>query len=147
MFELGTDGPSVILVGVDGSQSSMRAAAYAAGLARRQRSRLALVYVAPLGIVAAPQAAAATAELGREIAADLERQLQEAIERTPEDQRPQWEYHTVQGDPYNGLVETADRLLADAVVIGASEKAGHRILGSVAIRLVKAGHWPVTVVP
>ena len=41
----------------------------------------------------------------------------------------------------------ASRLKADAVVIGASQKAGHRILGSVAIRLVKAGRWPVTVVP
>ncbi|MEU7604012.1 universal stress protein, partial [Streptomyces sp. NPDC041003] len=26
-------------------------------------------------------------------------------------------------------------------------QAGHRIVGSVAIRLVKAGRWPVTVVP
>ncbi|CAM5274783.1 universal stress protein A [Streptomyces purpurascens] len=36
---------------------------------------------------------------------------------------------------------------ADAVVVGASEQAGHRIVGSVAVRLVKAGRWPVTVVP
>jgi hypothetical protein len=33
-FELGTDGPKVILVGVDDSVTSLRAAAYAAGLAR-----------------------------------------------------------------------------------------------------------------
>jgi nucleotide-binding universal stress UspA family protein len=44
-FELGTDGPSLILVGVDGSRTSLRAAAYAAGLARRQHSRLLVVYV------------------------------------------------------------------------------------------------------
>lgn len=30
-FERGTDGPKVIVVGIDGSESSMRAAAYAAG--------------------------------------------------------------------------------------------------------------------
>jgi hypothetical protein len=35
-FEFGTDGPSLILVGVDGSRTSLRAAAYAGGLARRQ---------------------------------------------------------------------------------------------------------------
>ena len=35
-FELGTDGPKVILVGLDDSVTSMRAGAYAAGLARRQ---------------------------------------------------------------------------------------------------------------
>lgn len=35
-FELGTDGPLSILVGVDGSTTSQRAGWYAAGLARRQ---------------------------------------------------------------------------------------------------------------
>ena len=44
-FELGTDGPSLIMVGVDGSRTSLRAAAYAAGLARRQHCRLLAVYV------------------------------------------------------------------------------------------------------
>ncbi|NUR68190.1 MAG: universal stress protein, partial [Streptomyces sp.] len=55
--------------------------------------------------------------------------------------------HTFRGDPYGGLVKAADELKADAVVVGASEQAGHRIVGSVAVRLVKAGRWPVTVVP
>lgn len=44
-------------------------------------------------------------------------------------------------------MKAADELRADAVVVGASEQAGHRIIGSVAVRLVKAGRWPVTVVP
>jgi Universal stress protein family len=52
-FELGTDGPTVILVGVDGSPTSLRACAYAAGLARRQRAGMIVVYVGPLASIAA----------------------------------------------------------------------------------------------
>ena len=47
-FELGTDGPTAILAGIDGSTTSLRAGAYAAGLARRQRARLVAVYVEPV---------------------------------------------------------------------------------------------------
>lgn len=147
MFELGTDGPSVIMAGVDGSQSSLRAAAYASGLARRQGSMLVLAYIQSYGLVSAPEAAAAAADLGREQAAELEQQMRDAVARIPELASLRWEFHTRRGDAYNGLVELAKELRADAVVIGASEKAGHRFLGSVAIRLVKAGLWPVTVVP
>jgi nucleotide-binding universal stress UspA family protein len=132
---------------VDGTASSLRAAAYAAGLARRQRSLLAVVYIQPMGTMGGADVGVAVAEAGREVAADLERQIREGVDRmsTPGDFR--WEFHTAQGDPYGGLVQQADLLRADAVVIGASEKAGHRIVGSVAVRLVKAGRWPVTVVP
>ena len=49
-FELGTDGPSVIMVGVDDSTTSIRAGWYAAGLARRQRAKLVAVFVAPLPV-------------------------------------------------------------------------------------------------
>src|SRR5882724_4170136 len=135
MFELGTDGPLVIVAGVDGSDSSMRAAAYAAGLARRQGSKLVIAYVKPMG-TGSPQAGAAIAQVGDEVAADLQRQMQEAADRLPAGQRARWEFHTTEGDPYHGLIELANRLKADAVVIGASEQAGHRILGSVAVRLV-----------
>ena len=47
-FELGTDGPSAILVGVDDSVTATRAGWYAAGLARRQGAKLIAVYVAPV---------------------------------------------------------------------------------------------------
>jgi nucleotide-binding universal stress UspA family protein len=41
----------------------------------------------------------------------------------------------------------ATEIRADAIVVGASTWAGHRFAGSLAVRLVKAGRWPVTVVP
>ncbi|WP_030572299.1 universal stress protein [Streptomyces aureocirculatus] len=145
-FERGTDGPKVIVAGVDGSDSSLRAAAYAGGLARRQRALLAVVYVQPV-VAAGAALGAPIADTTEEIAENLIAEIRDATERVKGIFDVRWEFHTFRGDPYNGLVTAADELKADAVVVGASEQAGHRIVGSVAVRLVKAGRWPVTVVP
>ncbi|MDJ0382799.1 universal stress protein [Streptomyces sp. G-G2] len=145
-FERGTDGPKVILAGVDGSESSLRAAAYAAGLARRQNALLALVYVQPV-IPAGAAMGVPVAGTTEEIAEGIAAEIQESAERLKGIYEMRWQFHTFRGDPYSGLVTAAEELTADAVVVGASEQAGHRILGSVAVRLVKAGRWPVTVVP
>ena len=51
------------------------------------------------------------------------------------------------GDPYHEITRIAKETRADAIVVGASLKAGHRLMGSLAVRLVRAGKWPVTVVP
>jgi nucleotide-binding universal stress UspA family protein len=51
------------------------------------------------------------------------------------------------GDPYREINRVADETRADAIVVGASKQAGHRLIGSLAVRLVRAGKWPVTVVP
>ncbi|MBT2460075.1 universal stress protein [Streptomyces sp. ISL-86] len=145
-FERGTDGPKVILAGVDGSESSLRAAAYAAGLARRQNALLALVYVQPV-MPAGASLGAPVAGTTEEIAQGLVAEIRESAERLKGIFDVRWQFHTFRGDPYSGLVSAAEELTADAVVVGASEQAGHRIVGSVAVRLVKAGRWPVTVVP
>ncbi|OON72720.1 universal stress protein [Streptomyces tsukubensis] len=145
-FERGTDGPKVIVVGVDGSESAYRAAAYAAGLARRQGALLAIVYIQPVMATGAA-IGAPVAETTDEIADALVQEIRLATERVKDIFDVRWEFHTFRGDPYNGLVTAADELKADAVVVGASEQAGHRFVGSVAVRLVKSGRWPVTVVP
>lgn len=145
-FERGTDGPKVIVVGADGSESSWRAVSYAAGLARRQNALLAVVYVQPV-IVSGALLGAPVGEVTTEVADELEAEIRRSAERLRGMYAMRWEFHTYRGDPYNGLVAAAEALTADAVVVGASEQAGHRIVGSVAVRLVKAGRWPVTVVP
>jgi nucleotide-binding universal stress UspA family protein len=45
------------------------------------------------------------------------------------------------------LCRIASEVRADAVVVVASTQAGHRLMGSLAVRLVRAGRSPVTVVP
>ncbi len=145
-FERGTDGPKVIMAGVDGSASSLRAASYAAGLARRQNALLALVYVQPL-IAAGSSLGAPVTGTTEEIAEELAAEIRASAERVKDLWQVRWEFRTFRGDAYAGLVRAADELRADAVVVGASESAGHRFVGSVAVRLVKAGRWPVTVVP
>jgi nucleotide-binding universal stress UspA family protein len=148
-FELGTDGPMVVLTGVDGSRTSLRAAAYAAGLARRQGSRLVVVYVAGGGAMGglaglAPGSAAAIAMSSRDYGEQLRAQAMEAAKLL---EMPPFEFLTAEGDPYSEITRIAKEVGAEVVVIGASESAGHRLVGSLAVRLIRAGRWPVTVVP
>jgi nucleotide-binding universal stress UspA family protein len=148
-FELGTDGPKVILVGVDDTVTSMRAGAYAAGLARRQGARLVCVYVerpaAMFGAAAGAGAGAIAAqeEALRETAASLRQEAEAGAQRLG----VPLTFVIAHGDPYTELRRVADEMRADAVIVGASMQAGHRWVGSLAVRLVKAGRWPVTVVP
>jgi nucleotide-binding universal stress UspA family protein len=146
-FELGRDGPSSILVGVDGSTTSVRAAWYAAGLARRQRASLSVVYVGTLTAgLAVPSAAgleAARREAEDEAVADMRRRAEEfsAEMGVP------ITFVATRGDAFSELCRIAEEIHADAVVVGASAHVGHRFIGSLAVRLVKAARWPITVVP
>lgn len=147
-FELGTDGPSVILVGVDDTVTSLRAAAYAAGLARRQRARIVAVYVAAVGSVAAASPVGATMLAAEAEAHDeLAGELRARAERTAGELGIPVTFVAAHGDPYHEIKRVAEETRADAIVVGASAQAGHRLIGSLAVRLVRAGKWPVTVVP
>lgn len=147
-FELGSDGPSAILVGVDDSTTSIRAGWYAAGLARRQRARLVAVFVAPLTSfgTAGPGGAALTVakdEAFRSAAEDMESRAHAIADELG----ISITFVAARGDPYSEIVRIAREVRADAIVVGASAHAGHRFVGSLAVRLVRSGKWPVTVVP
>lgn len=144
-FELGTDGPTLILVGVDGSPTSLRAGAYAAGLARRQHCRLLVVHVVPpVGVAGfVPGAMGVVGDTITEVSEELRRSVEDAARQFGIDT----EFRIERGDAYSVLVRIAEDVRADAVVVGASAGAGHRVVGSIALRLVRAGRWPVTVVP
>jgi nucleotide-binding universal stress UspA family protein len=144
-FELGTDGPRNMLVGVDGSDTSLHALAYAVGLARRQGAHLIVLYVRPTAAMSAqvPATAGAVAQTQDEITTELQRTVDEGIARLG----IAIEFLTRNGNPYKELIAVARELRVDAIVVGASTQAGHKLVGSLAGRLVKDAEWPVTVVP
>ena len=146
-FELGTDGPKTIVVGLDGSRTSWRAASYANGLARRQRSQVTVVYVVSPGALAAMTADAVAAMAAEDVGEEMGAGLREQVERLAAERGIATEFLMVRGDPFTELRRVAQEVRADALVVGASERAGHRFVGSLAGRLVKAARWPVTVVP
>jgi nucleotide-binding universal stress UspA family protein len=148
-FELGTDGPTALVVGVDGSETSLRAAAYAAGLARRQHARLVVVYARrrPAGVVTIADTSGIAVRGVLEAQDEVELELREALRAHGSGWRFDAELVVREGDPLTVLCEVAREVRADAVVVGSSMSRGHRIAGSLAVRLVRAARWPVTVVP
>ena len=139
------DGPSLILVGVDGSDTSMRAGAYAAGLARRQGSRLVALYVRGASALSAAGAGAVgyIEEAQDTVAAELRQNLEGSSARLGIDAT----LEIREGNPFAELMRLADERHPDAVVVGASMQAGHRFIGSLATHLVRSARWPVIVVP
>ncbi|MEV6812404.1 universal stress protein [Micromonospora sp. NPDC051296] len=145
-YERGTDGPRVVLVGVDGSRTSLRAAAYAAGLARRQGAGLVVVFVSSPAAYAAMISgvvAGAVQQTHDELAEDLRQECR----RGADELGVPVTFLCRRGDAYTELCAAAAETRADLVVVGTSEQAGHRLVGSVATRLVRTGRWPVVVVP
>jgi nucleotide-binding universal stress UspA family protein len=145
VFERGTDGPRVIVAAVDGSTTSMRAASYAAGLARRQAAELVVVFVNAGSALAnlIPEAGLLANDAQHAVADDLRRQVVDGAKRVGIRAR----FVEVKGDAYTEISRICTDVLADAVIVGASTSAGHRMVGSLGVRLVRAGRWPVTVVP
>ena len=147
-FEYGVDGPRAVVVGIDGSETAWRALHYAIGQARRQGSRVVAVYADRIPALAfataVPLAAAAVVDEGTDT---LVVELRTGVERLAVEYGVAAGFEMVAGDPVAALVHVAERERADAVVVGASVQAGHKLFGSVAMRVVRTGRWPVTVVP
>lgn len=107
-----------------------------------------MVFVAPIATAAAvgPGGAAvvvAEAQAHQEIADALRARAELAASELGVDVT----FVTARGDAYSEIKRIAGETRADAIVVGASAKAGHKLVGSLAVRLVRASRWPVTVVP
>jgi nucleotide-binding universal stress UspA family protein len=143
-FEIGKDGLAVVVVGVDGGDPAINAAAWAAGLARRERARLVLVYVEPLTSPGywTPVPFGDALDAG----AAFVDELRHNAELFLESQGVRWEVVHHRGDAAHSLEAIPEDLRADCIVIGRSH-AGAGVLGSVARTLINLATRPVVVVP
>ena len=136
------------MVGVDGSPTSLRAGAYAAGLARRQGSVLTVVFARRIGATAPtaydPTGASLSAQSGR---MDLvESELVEQLEKTPWAVQAHLEVRT--GPPVHVITQLAHEVRAEAIVVGCPRRLSLLLPGgSVPAQLMRARRWPVIVVP
>jgi nucleotide-binding universal stress UspA family protein len=139
------DGRPLILVAVDGSETSLRAGAYAAGLARRQHARLVCLFVHSTSALASlnPALAGPLRLAHDQLAAELRETVRANAQRLGIDVT----FVERRGSPAQEIIRVADELTVDAVVVGASTRAGHRFVGSLASHLIRSARWPVTVVP
>jgi nucleotide-binding universal stress UspA family protein len=146
--DLGKDGPSVIVVGIDDSVTGKRAGWYAAGLARRQGARLVIVFVCPVSVMAEADLTGSGAALPAvEVEVDVVTGTRLLAARVTQELGISMTFVIAYGDPYREITRVAEETRADAIVVGMSRKAGHRLMGSVAVRLARASKCPVTVVP
>jgi nucleotide-binding universal stress UspA family protein len=90
-----------------------------------------------------PETAGAMLQAHEQIAADIKAQIAYGLERIG----VHASFVRRRGNPYLELVRVAQELRVDAIVVGASTQSGHRLVGSLAGRLVRDAKWPVTVVP
>jgi nucleotide-binding universal stress UspA family protein len=142
-FELGCDGPTTLVVGVDGSDTATRALYYTLGLARRQHCRVIAVYAITTlaGYDGAMGAAPYQASL------ELAEELRPKIQALAADFHVTTAFLAVPGDPVTVLIKVAAAHHADGIVLGASKAIGHKLFGSSAVRAVRRCSCPVTVVP
>jgi nucleotide-binding universal stress UspA family protein len=141
---------NAVVTGVDGSESSQRAAEHAAAIARHWEARLHLVTVVRTpegwwGIGGAPPSpealSAALIEGQQKILSEMEEHLDlDGVD-----------YETMEelGDPVSRLISVCESTDADMLVIGrrGAGLAERIILGSVADRLCHLAPCPVLVIP
>jgi nucleotide-binding universal stress UspA family protein len=143
-FEIGKDGVGAVVLGYDGSPPSTHAAAWAAGLARRENGLLLVVYVEALSSPAywtALSGAAAT-----EASAEYVQELRDQAGPLLDERGVRWEMLYGQGDPAKVLESIAEERRADCIVVGRSRHRGG-LLGTVPKSLLAHASRPVVVVP
>jgi len=136
----------VIVVGMDDSDSAWRAAAYAVGLARRQRaSRLVFVHVGRrTGVYASvPEVIPYARNAHKSVVTDFRDRLRADVGDADLD----WEYRIEIGNSRTSLHSVADDVRADLVVVGGPQHSKHRFARPIGTWLISRRRWPVLIIP
>ena len=140
--------PRMILVATDFSECAERATSYALDLAERLDARVELVHSWTLPPITLPEGMVAPV-------GDLAKLIEEGAQRAIDDALARHERKGVRlhgtlicNDPRDAVIQAANQLKADLVVMGTHGRRGWRraLLGSVAEEVVRGARCPVLVV-
>jgi nucleotide-binding universal stress UspA family protein len=143
--EFSTVAPHSVLVAVDCSRTSLRAADYATGLANRSGVAVVGVYVRHHGVLLAssPGLSVYARAAETQLAGEAEDYLAESAGQTG----TACAFTVLDGSPVLAIRALAKELQVSALVVGASEHWAHRRFGSLAVRLARTAPCPVIIVP
>jgi nucleotide-binding universal stress UspA family protein len=143
---------ALIVVGIDGSDTSWDAFCWACGETIRLGGRTVAVFVGPTsGATSATASASFTGTVVPYVA--IQQSMTDQAEKLSEQVRAYGQDHCVdvafvhtQGDTAKELLRIANSDHADLLVVGASTKARHRLAGSLGRRLIGRRRAPIVVV-
>lgn len=142
---------TVVVVGIDGSDTSWDAFWWATGQARRMDGRIVAAFVSPtadinMAVMSAFPAAAFDYAGAEHLATDQAEQLRRQVEKFAGEHGILLSFVHAYGDPMAELTRIAEECRADIIVVGKSTKARHHVAGSIGRRLIGHRTAPVVVV-
>jgi nucleotide-binding universal stress UspA family protein len=141
---------AVVLVGIDGSETSWYALSWACGEARRLRGRAVAVFVSSSAGSGIPSSCIDGASFNYDGDHSAATGQAEALRRElgcyAADHDVDLTFVHTDGDAASELLRLAAELHADQIVVGRSMKARHKLAGSLGCRLVGKRKAPVVVV-
>lgn len=142
---------AVVVVGIDGSETSWDAFWWACGETKRLSGRTVAVFVGPTSAVASVAASAtvtgacAYGEI-QQTMNDQAQQLCRQVREYAQEHDVELSFVHTHGETAKELIRIADDSHADLIVVGRSAKARHHLAGSLGRRLVGRHDAPIVVV-
>jgi nucleotide-binding universal stress UspA family protein len=142
-----TDGPALVVVGVDGSAPAWRAFWWTIGHARRARCPVLAVFVATSTFTASLVTYGdRDGHIARAVA-ELAEQVREQVTAAAAEAGVALRFVHLRGEPATELTACAREHAADLIVVGAPGQLIHRVVGSRTASLIRRREIPVVVIP